>query len=70
MICNDNSQYYMGLDDRDDVSSIGEMNGNMDSFQNATTEVTFTLLKNHKLKEPCLTSLHFMNYVEKWHSES
>ena len=38
MICNDNSRFYMGLENRENISSIGG------------TEVIFTSVENHTLK--------------------
>ena len=53
MICNDNSQFYMELVNREDITSIGETNGNKESFphQNVTTEVNFTSIEKSKIKK-------------------
>ena len=61
MICNDNSQFYMELENREDITSIGETNGNKESFphQNATTDVMFTSIEKSQIKRlPDMSSFH------------
>ena len=52
----------MELENREDVTSIGETNGNKESFQhqNVTTEVIFTCIEKSQIKRslPDMSSFH------------
>ena len=62
MICNDNSQFYMELENREDITSIGQTNGIKESFphHNSTTEVIFTSIEKSQIKRslPDMSSFH------------